>query len=109
MSAHTPGPWEAVFLFTADVPENAKVCIHAAPKSDLHNGTKVAEAEFSLRKSKYHVDVRAEAEANARLIAAAPELLDALLGLLCALPSATSHPAIRAARAAIGKAKGGAA
>lgn len=42
--------------------------------------------------------------ANARLIAAAPDLLDALQGLLDALPSATTHPAIKAARDAIAKA-----
>ena len=44
--------------------------------------------------------------ADARLIAAAPELLVALGGLLDALPSATTHPAIKAARAAIAKATG---
>lgn len=44
--------------------------------------------------------------ANGRLIAAAPELLAALNGLLNALPSATTHPAIKAARAAIAKAGG---
>ena len=44
--------------------------------------------------------------ANARLIAAAPNLLEALRGMLNALPSATTHPAIRAARAAIAKATG---
>lgn len=43
---------------------------------------------------------------EARLIAAAPELLEALQGLLNALPSATTHPAIKAARAAIKKATG---
>ena len=49
---------------------------------------------------------RVPAKANARLIAAAPELLRALKGLLNALPSATTHPAIKAARAAIAKAEG---
>ena len=44
--------------------------------------------------------------ADARLIAAAPELLVALGSLLDALPSATTHPAIKAARAAIAKATG---
>ena len=44
--------------------------------------------------------------ADARLIAAAPELLVALGGLLDALPSATTHPAIKAARAAIARATG---
>ena len=44
--------------------------------------------------------------ADARLIAAAPELLVALGSLLDALPSATTHPAIKAARAAIARATG---
>lgn len=48
-------------------------------------------------------------EKDARLISAAPELLAALEGLLNALPSATTHPAIKAARAAIAKATGEAA
>ena len=43
---------------------------------------------------------------DARLIAAAPELLVALRSLLDALPSATTHPAIKAARAAIARATG---
>ena len=46
---------------------------------------------------------------DARLIAAAPDLLAALEELLNALPSATTHPAIKAARAAIAKATGEAA
>jgi hypothetical protein len=41
---------------------------------------------------------------DAQLIAAAPDLIEALQGLLNALPSATTHPAIKAARAAIAKA-----
>ena len=44
--------------------------------------------------------------ADARLIAAAPDLLVALGSLLDALPSATTHPAIKAARAAIARATG---
>ena len=45
-------------------------------------------------------------EANARLIAAAPDLLDSLKVLLKILPSATTHPAIAKARAAIKQATG---
>ena len=45
-------------------------------------------------------------EKDARLISAAPDLLAAIEGLLNALPSATTHPAIKAARAAIAKATG---
>lgn len=42
------------------------------------------------------------------LFIAAPDLLEALHGLLNVLPSATTHPAIKAARAAIEKATGAA-
>jgi len=45
-------------------------------------------------------------DAVANRVAAAPDLLEALEGLLDALPSATTHPAIQAAHAAIAKAKG---
>lgn len=45
-------------------------------------------------------------DARHRLSEAAPDLLDAVRGLLDALPSATTHPAIKAARAAIVKATG---
>lgn len=47
-----------------------------------------------------------EAVANARLIAAAPDMLDALEGLLNALPSATTHPSVAQARRALAKARG---
>lgn len=47
-----------------------------------------------------------EARADAHLIAAAPDMLDALEGLLNALPSATTHPAIAQARRALAKARG---
>lgn len=46
------------------------------------------------------------ARATARLIAAAPDLYEALRELLNALPSATTNPAIKTARAAIAKAEG---
>lgn len=47
-----------------------------------------------------------EGMTNLRLIAAAPEMLDALHALLNALPSATTHPAIQKARRVIAKAEG---
>lgn len=78
MSKHTPGPWKVEYLYCSDFPENARVVICAAPKSDNHRHTKVAEAEFAFHGSEYHVDCREEAEANGRLLAAAPELLSAL-------------------------------
>ena len=95
---HTPGPW------TVEIDR-----WHYDTAS-----TVVAGAErqtFPFRELLVQVggtDVGRQ-EANARLIAAAPELLEAIEWLLNALPSATAHPAIKAARAAMAKAKGGAA
>lgn len=82
--------------------------------------TKHTPGPWSITESATHITVRnMEGDAvfhdekrldgvieDARLIAAAPELLEALEGLLHALPSATTHPAIQAAKAAIAKAKG---
>ena len=78
MSTHTPGPWWTENLYYESHPSNTRTDILAAAKSDKHSGTKVAEASFSPEVSDYHVDNRKEAEANARLIAAAPCLLAAL-------------------------------
>lgn len=93
MSGYSPGPWCAVrhpdgSCFLSD-----------------SNGQSVVEA-VATRYSIY-LDASWEAsEADLDLLAAAPDLLEALEGLLDALPSATTHPAIQAARAAIAKAKG---
>jgi len=84
MSKHTPGPWEVNFKKFNEV--------------RAENGAVVAECK--------KLTSLVGLQANARLIAAAPNLLEALQGLLNALPSATTHPAIRAARAAIAKATG---
>jgi hypothetical protein len=78
MSRHTPGPWGAI--------------------TNASCGYTIQGDGWTL----CEVDLLPDA----RLIAAAPELLEALEGLLNALPSATTHPAIKAARAAIAKAKG---
>lgn len=75
MNKHTPGPWRVEFNFVGDFPTKARVCIFAKPKSDEHTATNVGEAEFSADPSGFHVDNRETAEANARLMAAAPDLL----------------------------------
>lgn len=89
---HTPGPWRY---------ERA----NPSPTTGEHL---IAGA-----KNGYLAEIRdcgsGNISANARLIAAAPDLLAALEELLNALPSATTHPAIKAARAAIAKATGEAA
>lgn len=83
MSKHTPGNW-----YIAGPPFHV-MSDHEGVIEDTHT-----------------VVCRASNVNDARLIAAAPELLSACEGLLNALPSATTHPAIKAARSAIAKAKG---
>jgi hypothetical protein len=79
---HTPGPWRT------DRPYDApSIYVIAGEGATL---TRVAS-------------VRDAHKANARLIAAAPELLEALQGLVLALPAGWS---MQAARAAIAKATG---
>lgn len=85
-AAHTPGPWEAVGNL-----------VRTCRKPDGRGGLLVAECPANI----------GNRIQDARLIAAAPEMLAAIRGLLDALPSATTHPAIKAARAAIDKATGG--
>lgn len=88
-NAWTPGPWAVtkpnangeVFVKDTRVPPQL---ITSAVQSDREHG----------------------ATANAALISAAPALADALDGLLNALPSGTSRPAIQAAHAALAKARG---
>lgn len=64
-SHHTPGPWE---VLPAQWDEGETLCIQTASIGDV-----VAFIEGPANERDY---------ANARLIAAAPELLDALEGLL---------------------------
>lgn len=99
---HTPGPW-------AVHPVSARV-------DAFSGGTPLPVCELL-----WPTDERSEAEteANAHLIAAAPEMLDALDGLTPILEAAESNASgnpewawvskrINAARAAIGKARGAA-
>lgn len=88
MSGHTPGKWEAVL------------------QMDAYPGIPI-----SIRSSHGNVLVAAtQHEANARLIAAAPELLEALLGMIVSyeLEASPLNPALLKARAALAKATGGA-
>ena len=84
MSKPTPAPWM--------IAEDG--CITVRDGNNYPEVARVYDAPFP----------EMEVKANARLIAAAPDLLEAIQGLLNALPSATTHPAIKAARAAIAKA-----
>jgi len=103
MSKHTPGPWRA------------------QPREGFEGEWEVVstcEIEWLIAAAAPHIDGDPD-EANARLIAAAPELLEALVGLMRVMPVLPADAktirgieqqydaAHRAARAAIAKAKGG--
>ncbi|MFE8033822.1 hypothetical protein [Thiohalocapsa marina] len=91
-ATHTPGPWHCdgiseytgeLLIRAANGDTVARVCCYG-PQSDTPHAQ----------------------QHNAALISAAPEMLAAICGLLDALPSATTHPAIKAARAVVSKATG---
>lgn len=87
--AHTPGPWTA--------PEGPFVGGHYVGTEDAD----IAE------RADWPLEFTAEQEANARLIAAAPELYEALERLLVEHDgNYRTSTAVDAARAAIAKARG---
>lgn len=102
MTQHTPGPWFAEFNGTywevwsnGDFGRIGDACASSASRPE-HGSLELGEA-------------------NARLMAAAPDLLAACKGLLDAIHDSMTHAAqaahaeqIDAARAAIAKAEGGA-
>jgi len=99
MSKHTPGPWHHTGREFNDVRDSDDELVAVA----LH--LRVGQPERSVQ----------EAEANARLIAAAPELLDALKKMESALAKCFGphkaeegdrHRALAQARVAIAKATG---
>lgn len=72
MSAHTPGPWSV-----ADLPHSIVVRTQSPKKSKFGADRYAAIGGFD----RDDLDQLLEAMANARLIAAAPELLEALQGM----------------------------
>lgn len=97
MSAHTPGPWHAREW---DFHAKTSVGINGGPLGFIH----IAECGGMG----HYPDISPEQEdANAQLIAAAPEMLAALEALLMATEwSIESRDERAAAEAAIAKAKG---
>ena len=103
--AHTPGPWEV----------GGKVGLYCDDVQITSNKEPVA---IAVTRRSYDILSRArrspaELAANARLIASAPELLEALERISTAYDETLRHPiaapllqAIYAARAAIAKARG---
>lgn len=88
---HTPGPWHVSKASPTRV-------IESGPR-----GNSIAKMGLNLG-----VCSQGEAESNARLIAAAPELLEALQEMINCyadeLPNGKERPVVREARAAIAKA-----
>ncbi len=93
MPSHTPGPWTAFYKSKYD---------------EWH--VSVPMSEGSMKWALFDDGIRSEnPEADAHLIAAAPDLLVALQGLLAAVQSSVcegSGPAQEAAHAALRKAAG---
>jgi len=96
MSKHTPGPW---YVGT----DYGDQCRH------IYANKKVRDADGDEWNPLIAVTDDDETlvnwEANARLIAAAPELLEALKGMLC-WPNTPSPETVRKAQAAFAKAIG---
>ena len=100
MSKHTPGPWELRGWSVKCPTNNFRVA-------------RIGEADKALRQFGDYEDMEAECRANARLIAAAPELLEAcqtvLAGIERGLPidaDTVNGLVVARLRTAIDKAKG---
>lgn len=90
MSGHTPGPWR--------LSDDTDIGFYPAVQRGRSGGFEVRDSD------------KDRALADARLIAAAPELLEALLGMIVSyeLEASPLNPALLKARAALAKATGGA-
>ena len=111
MSAHTPGPWEPCVLDRqlSEIPSYVETCIAASGGKDfLFVSGWREDGEVDI----CHVGNGPRSLANARLIAAAPELLEALKEIIAAADGDGWNQldaSFATARAAIAKAEGGAA
>ena len=94
-AAHTPGPWQIEW----NVAQGGEGH-YITDSKDMAELSRIAAVLF-------HDDADGETRANARLLAAAPDLLAALIGVVKVADRATVE--FDAARAAIAKAEGGAA
>lgn len=103
---HTPGPWVAEMRYINDIPGNARVEVMAGSKHEDHMNSAVASVCYSHTPCRFYIDDKDEAEANARLIAAAPDLLEALEGFVAEFGDKAVNANVKKARAAIAKATG---
>ena len=94
-AAHTPAPW----LIEWNAAQGGEGH-YITDSKDMAELSRIAAVLF-------HDDADGETRANARLLAAAPDLLEALIGVVKVADRATVE--FNAARAAIAKAEGGAA
>ena len=111
----TPGPWEAchdgkckckqVWSVTADHPV---AVIESGEWGDSHWEAELVDGEAKLVwvLMPYGEIPQEAAEANARLIAAAPDLLEALENFMAKVSPLNDTPEAVAARAAIARARG---
>ena len=92
---HTPGPWKFEHSEDIDLPN------HVAISANTH--TMLAQVVWKMENDEYSP----QCEANARLIAAAPDLLEALEAIIDSgeLPLCYSSPLVIKANKAIAKAK----
>lgn len=114
MSKFTPGPWtDNGWSVTGPSAADSYEARMAMDESARRGGQKPLYAVVAQAKPGHcvvatvHGELRAEVDANAHLIAAAPELLEALIDALCALECCGKvSPTATKASAAIAKATG---
>ena len=100
MSAHTPGPWKVESITGVEVHGMAR-SFHSVEASGYHAGGGIALVRIAAHPE--------QSLANARLIAAAPALLEALevIAINCEIGEPVNWRDLgKAARAAIAQAKG---
>jgi len=115
MSTHTSGPW-TVDKYGVVMGDKGSTTIAEVSVSDWHDSVEYARQKGDNATMLWAIECRARAEANARLIAAAPDLLEAVRMVLDAatedgheLSDSEICHAIdwQQLRAAIAKAEGG--
>jgi hypothetical protein len=97
---HTPGPWRAEAVMSDDKHD---ICIVNPVKPTGETGWPIVLASVYFDHTEPNIS-KAEADANAQLIAAAPELLEALIKVVAIADRRTDE--FDSALAAIAKAKG---
>ena len=112
MNKHTPGPWNTT-LRAAPVEDGnddeLEIAISGSNPNQRTSASTFKTDGFTVDGYEVEGCSLEEAKANARLIAAAPDLLNAVLFLLNNPDNRISRADVNAALAAIAKATGGAA